>query len=716
SDLGVEPDSSHRPAIFLTNALTGWEGPEQLKLQFPELQDEHDAARRVKREEKIIVILGNPPYNRFAGVPPLPEESDLADHYKGIHRNSKGKQAGKSELFSRFGIRKHLLDDLYVRFFRLAEVRIGERAEHGVVSFISNYSFLTGRSHPLMRESLLKTFDDIWVDSLNGDKYRTGKVIPVGLPGAGASDQSVFSTEQDSRGIQVGAAITTLLKRHKKDQLQGPATVHFRDFWGLSAAKRQALLAAPGLASLPAAKRRRLAGTPEGPREYETVLPAEKNRWKLVPRTVTGGFEDWPSLDELFPVAFQGVNPNRGLEGSLIDTEPELLASRMRDYYSDLPFSRLSQLYPTLCKPRADYAPEEVRESLLARSQFKRQQVVKYLQFPLDLRFIYYETQGELLNRRRPELWENLSDNLFLATVPEPRKTSESRPLIATTLFDLHVHDRGTLGFPLRIRRADRPRTLFSDPPVNGSREANLAEDAWRALRDTWSLAGTIGDDEALRIVRTLFSLTLALAHAPQYEADHKDTLSQDWIHLPIPKNRALFEEIGRLGETVGTLLDPAAEVSKVLRTILGSSQRTLAVVASRDGTAVRDSDLVVTYSFFGVAQGAWRERRPQQDEAFETAWGEATGDLHLNDKVSLRNVPERVWRYELGGYPVIKKWLGYRDAGRRPGQPLTLTELQHLREMVHRIAALLLLHSELDTAYERALEDPFTADELRLR
>jgi hypothetical protein len=130
----------------------------------------------------------------------------------------------------------------------------------------------------------------------------------------------------------------------------------------------------------------------------------------------------------------------------------------------------------------------------------------------------------------------------------------------------------------------------------------------------------------------------------------------------------------------------------------------------------VRDSDLVVTYSFFGAAQGAWRERRPQQDEAFETAWGEATGDLHLNDKVSLRNVPERVWRYELGGYPVIKKWLGYRDAGRRPGQPLTLAELEHLRQMVHRIAALLLLHGDLDAAYERALEDPFTADELGLR
>lgn len=47
-----------------------------------------------------------------------------------------------------------------------------------------------------------------------------------------------------------------------------------------------------------------------------------------------GGFEDWPSLDELFPTAYQGVNPNRGLEGSVIDTDKAALATRMKAYYS----------------------------------------------------------------------------------------------------------------------------------------------------------------------------------------------------------------------------------------------------------------------------------------------------------------------------------------------------------------------------------------------
>ncbi|MGH7288502.1 MAG: hypothetical protein ACREI8_10845 [Myxococcota bacterium] len=156
AELHVEARPGERPAVFLTNALTGWNGDDQIKLNFPELQQEHDQAARAKRGAKIIVILGNPPYNRFAGTA-LDEEADLVDHYKGVTRvekkNKKGEvrlvQEGESLLYVRWGIRKQLLDDLYIRFFRLAERRIGEKAEYGVVSFISNASYLTGRSHPI---------------------------------------------------------------------------------------------------------------------------------------------------------------------------------------------------------------------------------------------------------------------------------------------------------------------------------------------------------------------------------------------------------------------------------------------------------------------------------------------------------------------------------------------------------------------------------------
>ena len=59
-----------------------------------------------------------------------------------------------------------------------------------------------------MRERYLEAFDDIWIDCLNGDKFATGKVTPTGEP-----DPSIFSTEWNREGIQVGTAIGLFVKR-----------------------------------------------------------------------------------------------------------------------------------------------------------------------------------------------------------------------------------------------------------------------------------------------------------------------------------------------------------------------------------------------------------------------------------------------------------------------------------------------------------------------
>src|SRR5271170_7626546 len=82
-----------------------------------------------------------------------------------------------------------------------------------------------------MRERMLNEFNCIWIDNLNGSKFETGKVSPDGTP-----DPSVFSTESNREGIQVGTAIGLLAKH-------GTSTDHMvlhRNLWG--AAKRDVLL------------------------------------------------------------------------------------------------------------------------------------------------------------------------------------------------------------------------------------------------------------------------------------------------------------------------------------------------------------------------------------------------------------------------------------------------------------------------------------------
>ncbi len=719
SELGVEPERGQRPAVFLTNALTGWQGEDTIKLNFPELMQERDQATRVKREAKIIVILGNPPYNRFAGTA-MAEEADLVDHYKGIERVEKkdrrGKvvlgtdgrpvhvQSGESLLYKRWGISKQLLNDLYIRFFRLGEQRIGEKAEYGVVSFISNSSYLTGRSHPIMRESILKNFHEVWVDNGNGDKYRTGKIIPAGQPGAGSSDQSVFTTATDPRGIQVGTCISTFLKRRLPPSEPQGTPIHYRDFWGRADAKRRALLGSLSLDGWSEEERRSASARPGGPRAYTTFTASEATRWIFSPQDLNAGYEAWPDLEELFPLAFQGVNPNRGLEGSVVDVDREALAKRMERYLGSTAFARAQVIAPELAKDRARYDAAAMWKRVRGLGGYCAEKIVPYLLFPLDSRWLYYEPEGKFLNERRVEFWENLPANEFLVAVPQPRHISESRPFLSRTLVDLHAHDRGSVCFP----RESSPGALVTE------RVANLRPETWQALRSAWELTGERNGPSAKRLVSELFRLALAIVNAPSFEEEHRDALAQEWAHLPIPKSRDALARIVQLGDKVATLLDPAADAEPVIDGALG--RRVAAAIGVLRSTARGAPDLRLEIAYFGAAKGRWMERDYTDREPKQPAWGPRTGDLYLNGTTYFENVPERVWSYELGGYAVLKKWLGYRQVARREGRPLTLAEAQHFRSMIQRLAALLTLHAELDAAYEEAARDAFTAEELGLR
>ena len=208
-DAALSEGGEERAGVFLTNALTGWEPKEQQKLYIPELEEERDRAEQVKQDAPVLVILGNPPYNGFAGIA-VGEEQELKQTYKTTNQVKKPKG--------------QCLNDLYVRFFRMAERRIAEKTGRGVVCHISNYSWLDGLSFTGMRERYLDAFDAIRIDNLNGDKYKTGKTTPDGKP-----DPSIFSTPGDPVGIQVGNSIATLIRKAE----HAPAeSVEFRHLWG----------------------------------------------------------------------------------------------------------------------------------------------------------------------------------------------------------------------------------------------------------------------------------------------------------------------------------------------------------------------------------------------------------------------------------------------------------------------------------------------------
>lgn len=622
SDLRAPPPNDQRLGIFLTNALTGWRDRRQLQLNFPELQQEFEAAQSIKQDADIVVIIGNPPYDRQAAVR-MEEEAGLIDHYKGVTYVERQRRDGSKELvperatllFRHWGVRKQLLNDLYVRFFRLAEREIGEERDFGLVSFITNSSWLTGRSHPIMRESLLRNFHEIWIDNLNGDKYRTGKVIPKGIPGAGTADQSIFTTEGDPRGIQTGVAVATFLKRGELTRPED-TVVHYRDFWGKAASKRRQLLSTENTAP------------------YVPLAPTRQNRWRLAPHAQMVGYETWPSLEAIFPTRIQGVNPNRGITGSIIDVDKKVLSDRIAAYARAGSFAHASTISAELATPRANYDPERVWKDL-RRFGFEENRLKPYLLFPFDQRWIYYEDRLNLLNRPRETLANNVDCECFLIAVPEPRKVSEARPLFSRTLLDLHVHDRGSVAIPAVVRV----------DALTGSRLANLSPETWSEIRVNWHMQGGLESPHAHLCARRLIHICLSTMNSPAYQAEHSSALGADWARVPIPRDSTLAEKLDQVGSLVAALMDCSADSSSVLRDILGpEALASTASVRRADGQPISADDLRVTISYFGAAPGRFV---PTDD---------VSGDLWINEHVYFSNVPTVAWRYELGGYQTIRK------------------------------------------------------------
>jgi predicted helicase len=103
-DAGSSLTADQRAQVFLTNALTGWVPARhpQSNFGFPAFIEERDAAEAVKQSDTILVILGNPPYNGYAGIA-VGEERDLSDAYRAVVEGLPSPQGqGLNELYVRF--------------------------------------------------------------------------------------------------------------------------------------------------------------------------------------------------------------------------------------------------------------------------------------------------------------------------------------------------------------------------------------------------------------------------------------------------------------------------------------------------------------------------------------------------------------------------------------------------------------------------------------
>ena len=208
-DLNYDYKKNDRLQLYLTNTLDNSAGG-QVKM-FPQMQAESDNAYKIKNEEPILVIMGNPPYNNKS------EEINRKEWIENLLKDYK----------ENLNEKKINLDDDYIKFIRFAHWKM-ENAEKGIIGIIVNNSFISGVTHREMRRKIMQTFDEIYILDLHGNVNK-GEKCPDG-----SIDFNIFNIKEV--GVCIALFVKTGLKNNKNKG------IYFNEVFGTQDYKKNYLI------------------------------------------------------------------------------------------------------------------------------------------------------------------------------------------------------------------------------------------------------------------------------------------------------------------------------------------------------------------------------------------------------------------------------------------------------------------------------------------
>jgi hypothetical protein len=401
-ELGRPLRDGERVAFYLTNALET-EDLEQSPLPgLAPLARESRLAGRIKKEERITVVLGNPPWsghsaNRGARL-------DGYDRVDGEPLREKGS--------------KWLQND-YLKFLRFAQAKIDEAGE-GIVALVTDHGYLDNPTFRGVRRSLLQTFDELYLLDLHGNGKKKERAPD------GTKDANVFAD------VWQGAALAILIKRPGL-----PKRVLRADLWGSRAAKLRWLEEH----DVESTEWREIA--PDGPAFLFAPRDAalEREYGQGVP------------LPGIFPVHSVGIVTGRN--AFAIDTDPAELERRVGRLRSEtVPDEVVRHEWGAADKGRCrlEEARRRIRTDPGWRARFRR-----ILFQPFDWRTIFYA--GYVVERPREEVMQHLLPPGSLGLVAPRQHKEEPGALVTDTLvahkavsafdinsvFPLYLHSEGGL-------------------------------------------------------------------------------------------------------------------------------------------------------------------------------------------------------------------------------------------------------------------------------
>ena len=481
----------HGALVYLTDTLESPNRqPPQGKLMLERtLAREQERALQVKKSARVLVCLGNPPYDRHPADSPLGgwvrhgDEGDEGRRNRPILDDflQPAKDAG-------YGVHLKNLYNLYVYFWRWALWKALEQngAGPGIVSFITAASYLDGNAFVGMREQIRRLCDEVWILDLGGE-------------GRGARrTQNIFN-------IQTPVAIAIACRKDRagrKDDAgdHRPAKVHYARIDGTRDAKLAALDAIDGLDSL---------NWEDCPNGWQApFLPAG-----------AGVYFDWPLLTDLMPWQHSGVQLKRTWPISaaaatlrqrwagLLAADDRAQAFRATDDRQVARSYRIELLGHSDATAISELAPDAAVPPIR-----------RYAYRFLDRQHIIAD--GRLISRPRPPLWDTYSDRQIYLMGRLTQLLGDGPALIASSLLlDIHYLGGGGKDVMPLYRNAS-------------ATEPNILPGLLDLLAATYGHSVSPEDFAAY--------LYGVMAH-PAYTQGHYSELATRQVRVPLTKDGGLF-------------------------------------------------------------------------------------------------------------------------------------------------------------------------------
>ena len=626
--------ADERLRIYLTNTL---EQPSEMQPPLPFagfISDEANAALSVKRDEPLLVILGNPPYPLDSANPSregrrLTFIGKLIEDYKPVD----GQQLGVRDQM------KFLQSD-YVKFVRWAQWRIDKNGE-GIVGYIVNNSFLEGVTFRRMRQSLMRSFNAIYCFNLHGGS-RIGEIVPVG-----ETDENVFD-------IMQGVSILLCVKERNNSAL---AKVYYTELWGLREEKYNIL------------SKTDVQGTDW----CKLQPPSPYYRFGSKGSKQQTEYEAGWKINDIFQTSSIGILTAR--DKLTIHWTAEQVSKTVKDFVS-LSEGEAREKYG-LRKDSRDWKIHLAQADLRNHPDAERY-IVPIHYRPYDTRWTYYTGQSRGFHcAPRPLIMPHLQkENLALCTHRSLRSAITWQHVLVTDgITDgncISNKDGPTHVFPLYLYPNPEELGLSTERSLNFKPAFLTAFSEALELPQVnpFNLPEGVSPEEILAYI-------YAVLFSPTYRKRYYDFLKYDFPRIPLPHDLEQFRQLAALGQRLidwhllkasRAELTPTREASRAW----GNTQaKTLA--PTRRGTSA-------VHRFEGEGDAVVGRVRYMD------------GHVYINPTQYFTDVPIEVWEYEIGSYRVCEKWL--RD---RKGEVLGYEDVRGYRAILVAVAETLAVVAEID-------------------